>query len=273
MNRVLHQLALIGFVTLLCFVFQLLLIDVPPVHAQGGGASCENLPTRYESTHFRICFDMSKTPIADAVTLAQNFENAWDWFVADGYTMPDLQGDKLTVFAADDLQLKCPIDFLGDNDRGVSLPGRIWIPQGSMNSQKLAVHELFHSVQWSYSGHWDKPSCRVFIDAYLGPYQRDGWWYESNAMWMEFYQAEQGRYAGPADGYWRSLRKYFEDVAQGLLDGWRNTLGAARSRAYGEAIFSRYLELTSGPKIIENIWSNASNNLCNSLRSEILTGF
>ncbi len=39
MNRPLRQLALLSLVVLLCFVFQLLMIDVPPAHAQGSAST------------------------------------------------------------------------------------------------------------------------------------------------------------------------------------------------------------------------------------------
>ncbi|HEY4689169.1 MAG TPA: hypothetical protein VIK33_07635 [Anaerolineae bacterium] len=126
-----------------------------------------------------------------------------------------------------------------------------------MLDQDLVVHELFHSAQWSYRNLWGSPSCSGFINAYTGAYQVDGWFHESNAVWMEFSQVEQGRHAGAPGGYWGNLNEYFGGTAQGL-QGWVGLLTGSQLRAYAEAIFSRYLELTQGgSNAIKTIWENA----------------
>ena len=60
---------------------------------------CGNLPNYLDSTHFRICYDAGKASRSDAEALAQNLENAWGWIEGDGYSMPDLNGGRLTLYA------------------------------------------------------------------------------------------------------------------------------------------------------------------------------
>jgi hypothetical protein len=127
----------------------------------------------------------------------------------------------------------------------------------------MAVHELFHQVQWKSQGFALVPHCiDPILLAWTTWYPRNGWFMEASAEWMGFHQADLSGVYPP--NYWSNLGTYLDTYrpSSGLIRHITVAEGALAhdNVVYGEAIFARYLELEQGgASTIWTIWQNVTN--------------